>query len=315
MPQPHRPPLNRPPDLGDFWQRTLEELEQISAAPQRRPVRCEDEILLEELSFNSLGGARIYGYLLRDKRGATRPLVVHGHGYGGQVAPMWSWARAGLDVCGIDVRGFGRSGAALAARSRWGYVLTGIEAPERHVLRGAVCDYLRGARVTRRALGEGVSLTVLYGSSFAGGLAVFAEAFGRIADLLVLAHPTFGWAEGRRFLSQAGSSAEINRFLARSPEFAAEDLMVVLRYFDPINVAERVRCPTLIGIGERDQVVPPHTVLAIAAHLGGPQEVMRFPSSHTGTDEERRQWEPFERRWIELALSGVPDGFGMQADA
>jgi cephalosporin-C deacetylase len=55
--------------------------------------------------------------------------------------------------------------------------------------------------------------------------------------------------------------------------------------------------------------VPAQTVLAIAAHLGGPHELMRFPVSHSGSPEERR-WRAFERRWLELALTGVPDGFG-----
>jgi cephalosporin-C deacetylase len=85
--------------------------------------------------------------------------------------------------------------------------------------------------------------------------------------------------------------------------------MVVLRYFDPVNFAGLVRCPTLVGVGLIDEVVPAPTVLAIAAHLGGPYELMRFPVSHSCTPEERRG-RAFERRWLKLALTGVPDGFG-----
>jgi hypothetical protein len=36
---------------------------------------------------------------------------------------------------------------------------------------------------------------------------------------------------------------------------------------------------------------------------------MRFPVSHSGSLEERR-WQAFERCWLELALGGVPAGFG-----
>jgi cephalosporin-C deacetylase len=129
-----------------------------------------------------------------------------------------------------------------------------------------------------------------------------AEALAGVADLLAVAVPSFGWAEGRRLLASSGSAAEINRYLERRPEHAAEDLMVVLRYFDPVNVAGQVVCPTLIGVGMVDQVVPAPTVLAIADRLGGPYEVLRFPVSHFGSPEERR--------WLELARTGVPDSFG-----
>ena len=203
----------------------------------------------------------------------------------------------------------GRSRAALPSPSRWGWVLTGIESPERHVLRGAVCDYLRAVRVGRELLGPVVARTVLEGSSFASGLALMAEALAPAADLLAVAVPSFGWAEGRRLFGSAGSAGEINRYLERRPEHAAEDLMVVLRYFDPMHFAELVRCPTLVGVGLVDEAVPAPTVEAIAAHLGGPHEVMRFPASHSSSPEERR-WQAFERRWIELALGGVPPRFG-----
>jgi cephalosporin-C deacetylase len=177
------------------------------------------------------------------------------------------------------------------------------------VLRGAVCAYLRAVRVGRELLGTAVARTVLEGTSFAGGLALMAEALVGVADLVAVAVPTFGWAEGRRLLASSGSAGEVNRYLERRPEHAAEDLMVVLRYFDPMNFAGLVRCPTLVGVGLADEVVPAPTVLAIAAHLAGPHELMRFPVSHAGSAEERR-WEAFERRWLQLARAGAPAGFG-----
>lgn len=309
-----RPPLSRPGDFSAFWSRTLEELEGIRPRLDRQRAGTVAGLQLERFAFDSLGEGRIHGYVLCWEDGMPRPLVVHSHGYGGQTEPMWSWATAGLNVVGIDVRGHGESRGALPSPSRWGWVLTGIESPETHVLRGAVCDVLRGARLGSQLLGGGVTQTVLHGMSFAGGLVLMAQALDAVADLLVVAYPTFGWAEGRRFLARSGSAAEIEQFLRRRPEHAAEDVMVVLRYFDPINFAEQVRCPTLVGVGMVDDVVPPQTVFAIAAHLGGPHEVMRFPVSHSESPEER-EWEAFERRWIALATSGIPAGFGASGSA
>jgi cephalosporin-C deacetylase-like acetyl esterase len=221
--------------------------------------------------------------------------------------PAWAWARAGLDVLGVDVRGHGRSAGALAEPSPGGYVLTGIDSPETSVLRGAACDYARAVEVGR-ALLPGAGRLVLQGASFAGALAVWAEALLGAADLLAVAVPTLGWPEGRRLLARAGSGGEIAAYLDRRPG-REEDVMQVLAYFDTVSFAARVRCPALVGIGERDDVVPAPTSLAVARALGGPTEVMRFPVSHTDSPLERC-WERFDERLLELAVHGLPDGFG-----
>ena len=146
----------------------------------------------------------------------------------------------------------GGPGVAVAL----GWVLTGAESPERHALRGAVCGYLLAVQVGRELLGTAVSRMVLEGTSFAGGLALMAEALAGVAGLLAVAVPSFGWAEGRRLVGSAGSAGELNRYLERRPEQAAEDLMVVLRYFNPMHFVPLVRGSTLVGVGLIDEVVP-----------------------------------------------------------
>jgi cephalosporin-C deacetylase len=239
---------------------------------------------LSQLTFHSLGGVEVTGYSLGWPDDAPRPLVVHSHGYGSQCDIQWKWAEAGYNVAGIDIRGFGRSAAAVPAPSRWGYVLTGIESPETSVLRGAVCDYGRTMQLAR--------------DLFAGGLALMAEALWDTSDLLVLGVPTYGWAEGRYFLVKSGSGAEIAHYLEERPE-ATEDIMLVLRYFDAVNFAGMVSCETLIGLGLNDPVVPAETVYSIANHFAAPCEIMEFPVSHTALPEEQR-WEEFETRWLAL---------------
>ena len=250
------PPLKRAPDFESFWEKTRVELGRVAPDTSRHPLESEDPALrFERLDFDSLGEVRISGYAIRWKDGAPRPLVVDSHGYEGELEPKWHWARAGVNVVGVEARGYGRSKGALPSPSPWGYVLTGIESPEEHVLRGAVCDYVRAVEVGREILGASVLRTVLHGASFAGGLAVMAESILQAADLLVVAVPSFGWAEGRRLLVKEGSGDEINRYLEAHPE-REEDLMTVLSYFDPMSFANDVRCPTLVGLGLLDDVVP-----------------------------------------------------------
>lgn len=302
-------PLSRPSDFAPFWERTRAELERIDLDVSCEPLRTVDPSLaFDAIEFGSLGGVRISGYAIRWRDEVKRPLIVHSHGYKGELVPMWRWARAGANVVGVETRGYGRSRDALPSPSSRGYVLTGIESPEEHVLRGAVCDYMRVVEVGREILGTATSRTILKGASFAGGLAVMAEAVMQVADLLVAAVPSFGWVEGRRLLVKEGSGQEVNRYLEAHPE-REEDVMTVLSYFDPVNFAGWIRCPTLIGVGLVDEVVPAPTVYAIADHLSGPHEVIELPVSHTDLPEERL-WEEFEAYWLRLATEGIPASFG-----
>lgn len=305
-----KPALNRPRDFRAFWDKTLAELAAVPAALERREEEGAPSsgLVLESISFASLGGVRVAGYFLRGAGAGPRPVVVHSHGYGSECTVQWDWGRAGFDVVGLDIRGFGQSEAALPERSPWGWVMTGARSPEAHVLRGAVCDFSRAVDLARRILAPEALRTVIYGRSFGGGLAVMAEALLQAADLLVVGVPTLGWTEGRNLFVKAGSGHEINEYCRERPD-QTEDLMVVMRYFDTTNFAGFVRCPTLVGVGLEDEVVPAKTVYAIANHLGGPVELMEFPVSHT-TRPEEALWDRFEQRWEALARDGIPPDFG-----
>ncbi len=307
-----QPPLNKPHDLDDFWQTTLQALQRTDLQLICRPAEetSDADFGLYHLSFKSLGGVDIHGYMLQWKDDKPRPLVVHSHGYQGQAEVQWSWARTGVHVLGVDIRGFGRSAKALPDPSSWGYILTGYESPESYVLRGAVCDYIRAVQVGRTLLNGRIQRMVIHGVSFAGALALMAEALLQEANFLTVGVPTFGWMEGRYFFVKAGSGSEINRFLERHP-YEAEDLMLVLRYFDPMHFADRITCPTLVGIGREDDVVPSPTVYAIANRLNGPSEIIELPVSHSNAPEERL-WLLFEAYWLRLAMEGVPPDFGMK---
>jgi cephalosporin-C deacetylase-like acetyl esterase len=76
-----------------------------------------------------------------------------------------------------------------------------------------------------------------------------------------------------------------------------------------MNFAAAIRCPTLVGLGLEDSVVPAPTVYAIVNHLSVPHQVVRLPVSHTDLPEEKL-WNRFEAYWLRLVVEGVPPNFG-----
>ena len=306
------PSLSTPDDFLEFWDATASELETVSPEVESEPFHHHQHSGLTgtRLSFRSLQGARIRGYALGWDDSRPRPLVMHAHGYGGRSVIQWLWARSGVNVVGFDVRGFGESYAAVPARSPWGYMLTGIESPQEHVLRGAVCDYMRASEVGASLFEGRVQRTVFHGYSFSGALALMSEAISRTASLLVAGVPTFGWHEGRHRLVQGGSAAETRRFVEAHPNRRAE-VMRTLSYFDSMNFAPLIKCPTFAAFGRKDSVVPAETVQAILAHLRCPRETMSLPVSHTDEPAEAA-WEYFDATWLDLALHGIPQDFGSE---
>lgn len=305
----------RPPDFADFWSATVAELRRVPLDVARVPqVTAIAGTTGHELSFRSWGGQRIHGYSVVWNDDAPRPLVVHAHGYHSRAEPLLEWVRAGCHVVGFDVRGFGRSTAAVPAVSPFGWLLTGARRPETSVLRGAVCDYIRATEVAAALDDVRVARFVSHGVSLAGGLATMAEAVVPHADLLALGVPTFGWVEGRRLLVERGSGAEVASFLERHPQYPEGDLQTVMSYYDAASFSPAITCPTLVGIGLVDRVVPCASVRSIVDGLQAPHEVMTFPVSHDA-GPAMLEWERFDERWLALARAGVPPDFGHGSSA
>ena len=127
----------------------------------------------------------------------------------------------------------------------------------------------------------------------------------KFASFLAVAVPTFGWASGRRRLVKEGSGQEINEYLERHTSHE-DAVMETLSYFDTVNVADRVGCRSIVGVGRRDKVVPAATVYAIANHMSPPPEIIELPVSHSD-DPDERHWTRFDERWT-ADVAGLEHG-------
>jgi cephalosporin-C deacetylase len=310
-PVPHtvRPPLTRPDDFDRFWAETLAVLRRVPIEYEVGTIAAAPEgATLAPVRFRSLGDVWIRGFLLTREPGShdaaspRRPLAITTHGYNSQSNPAAEARHVaqGVDVFCFDVRGFGLSRTACMVDPD-GYVLTDHESPHTSILRGAVCDYIRAADVGIRLHRSPTERVTFHGRSFAGGLAIMAQAVSHYASYLAVAVPTFGWAAGRRVLVKKGSGREINDHVAAGKAREAE-IMHTLRYFDTVNFADRVGCPSLVGVGSRDDVVPAETVFAIVNHMVPSPEVVELPVSHSD-DPQEAQWEEFDRRWVADAVA------------
>jgi cephalosporin-C deacetylase len=307
----YAPIVDEPVEFDRFWDATLDKIRDVAPLPvMARQAPPAPRMTFDHVNFESLGNTRIAGYLLAQDVSEPRPLIIHSHGYNSQYDVMLHWANTGCHVFGFDFRGFGRStGTRIAAG---GYVLTGIDAPQTSILRGAVCDLLQGLKAAKTLLGWRIARTVLYGFSFGGAIALMAGALTDEPELLVVGQPTFGWHKERLRLSQSGTSRELKRYFAADPA-NVDNAMQTLGYFDTLHFASRVRTPVLLGVGLDDPVVPSRSVLAVASRLPPDACEVRFlPVAHSDNPRESL-WTEFDAEWLGMVLHGVPADFGSEA--
>jgi cephalosporin-C deacetylase-like acetyl esterase len=77
-------------------------------------------------------------------------------------------------------------------------------------------------------------------------------------------------------------------------------------YFDSVNFAARIKCPTLIGVGLLDTIAPPSGVFTAFNQLQGPKEICVTMSDHEGHNHSQAAYEARAAAWRTALLAGQP---------
>ncbi|HTX60663.1 MAG TPA: alpha/beta hydrolase [Verrucomicrobiae bacterium] len=245
----------------------------------------------------------------------TRPCVVLAHGFAGTVDSgiepyAERFAAAGLDALAFDYRHFGASAGEprqlvsvprqledYAAAIAYARGLQGVD-PERIVLWGTSFS---GGHVVEAAVSDGRVAAVIAQSPAMDGLATMLNAY-RYAGAAILARFTLdairdalGALQGRPPLllpvvgapgtlaAMSTPDAEPGYRAIAGPswrnEFAARYGLTAARY-RPGRKADRLPCPMLVQIADRDSVAPPAAAQDAAWRATGRAEVRTYPVGH-----------------------------------
>jgi len=195
------------------------------------------------------------------------------HGYSGSKsvpAAHLRWALQGFHVFAVDTRGQDGdtpdnqpypNGAAT------GHMTRGIDDPAAYYYRFAYMDAVRAVQVVRAE--PEIGPVLLAGRSQGGGLTVAVAALStdeRIAlampDVPYLCH----FARAVEIFTDGPYSELVNHWRAHPDR--VERNFRTLSYFDGMNLAPRVSCPTLLSLGLLDTICAPSTGFAVYNHLG-----------------------------------------------
>ncbi len=289
------PPASRA-EIESFSRTTLQKAAQ-------EPLEAEVEPVTEPLphrkfrvTYRSLGGIRIRAYLGVPIRGEGPerglPCIVTAPGYGGsQQGVMLDDCQRGFAVLQVYPRSQGES-ADLWKIDGPDKLTWHLDTPEGCYYQGAYVDVIRGIDYLLSRTDIDASRVGAMGTSQGGGIVLAVGALDSRVKA-VAAHLSF-LCDMRRaaFIPGALVKTLLDRYKVRSAR-----TLRTLDYFDPANLADRLRAPVLLSAGGQDAVCPPETIRSVFDRLPGIKSIVVYPTlPHTSSgDFYRMCWEWMDR--------------------
>lgn len=282
------------PDFDRFWEKALEELASVDPCYTMQEV---DSLSGEKrkvylASMRSLGGDTISGYIAIPVKEGKYPVHIIYNGYG--VDPWCVGADDAPDW--IHFIPFSRGQGYGKKYNKYGdWVAYGITSPDTYYYRGAFMDVVRAIDFIYQLPQVDRNNIFAEGGSQGGAFTLVSAA---------LDHRVAAIAPYIPFLSDYPDYFNIVHWPAEPVKKAAadacmsdEDMYNVLSYFDIKNLARRIKCPVLMGVGLQDPVCPPHTNFSSYNLINTPKEFIIYRDLGHTVDYD--DWNPRIREFFE----------------
>ena len=269
----------KPNDLSQFWTGTIAELARtdINARTSDAPEQSAREYDTRQVVMDSFEGRRIRAWYSVPKDappGRKLPGVLAVPGYGGLKEIPTQVVLHGFAVLTLHPRGQGES--IPEWQLEHGTKLTyHLEDKDKYYYRGAYMDCLRGLDFLSSQQGVDPDRLGMWSRSQGGGFTLATAALDSRLKAAVAEEP---------FLCNYPVSAdlasspycELRDYLGKHPE-QRETALSTLAYFDCLNLADRITCPTLVDIGMADEVCPYQTIMPVFEQIPGPKALHIYP--------------------------------------
>ncbi len=250
-----------------------------------------------QISFDAFDRGRIQAWLLVPTTSTSEklPALIRWHdylGFRGRIGTHLTWALQGFVVLVPDIRGHGDSSdlTHYSWGNNKGYFPQGIQEPREYYLRGCIADGLRAVHFLSGCGEVNPNRIGIIGDGLGGLVSLWTAALHpQINTIAPVAPYPCDW---ERHVVGASSIAadEVKIYLTRYPE-QEETVWKTLSYFDPINIAHRVNCPSLFPIGLQGNTAPPQDSVGIYNLIAGEKELKVLPyDGHGAGIEELICW-------------------------
>ncbi len=282
------------PDFDEFWADAKAELAKVAPDYQmtldKEKSTSDGKVYL--VSMKSLGGETIKGYLTVPAKKGKYPALVHYMGYGSK---PW-YPHPAKDKKFVEFVLSSRGQGLCQPENKYGdWITYGLDDKNTYYYKGAFMDVVRALDFVTQLEQVDTRYVFAEGGSQGGAFTLAACA---LDNRITAAAP---WIP---FLSDYKDYFRIVNWpadpvLKKQHELGLSDeaLYATMSYFDIKNLAGRIRCPILMGIGLQDPTCPPHTNFAGYNLITTQKQFVIYPRSKHDTehpDWDNRQWEFFK---------------------
>jgi cephalosporin-C deacetylase-like acetyl esterase len=304
-----KPSVARPEDFDAFWEAKLTELAAIPANPQVEPGDSgRANVDYFTVRLDNVNGTHVYGQLARPKKEGKFPalLILQWAGiYPLQKAWVVDRAAKGWLAFNIephDLPGNQPPAFYTEAQKTIGnyFTMGNADRDKSTFVRMYLSCYRAADYLCDRPDWDGKTLVVM-GTSMGGQQAVVTAGLHRKVTALMACVPSGCDMAGPRH----GRAAGFPDWEKEATLQHNDAILDVGRYFDPLNFAFRVHCPSLVAMGLIDETCPPAGVYAMCNQLKGPAEIV--PMVNSAHQDQHGTQAPYNHRaeqWLASLATG-----------
>ena len=270
--------VERPEDFDHYWLSVMDEVAKLPLAPslEHVPQRSIATVDVYDLRYTSLDNLRIAAWYCVPTANCGPPPypgLILSPGYISEPVVPKSLAKQGYAVVALAPRGKLRSNISFNPGYP-GLLVRDIADRDTYTYRGFYMDACRAMDFLLGRPEVDASRIGAHGGSQGGALSLVLAALhaGSVACCAVGAPFLCGIWDATR-LTRSYPYEEINEFVRAHPDLGPQ-VETTVAYYDVLNFARMIRCPTLVHIGLADDICPPETALSLHESLTCPKELL-----------------------------------------
>jgi cephalosporin-C deacetylase len=273
-------------EIRKFWEETRAALAKVDMDAKVETVEESDVFTMEgriktrtisRVILSSLEGRRIRAwYTVPTSEPPSRgwPAIMEVPGYGGVMPLPMHLVQYGYATLSLYPRSQGESLKEweIEQGTRLIYHVTNRE---RYYYRGAYMDCVRGIDFLHSRAEIDTSRIGVWGFSQGGGLSLATAALDHRVSAAVAGVP---WLCNFPVAAEVTTApyVELHDYLKAHPE-QRHQALTTLAYFDQLNLADAIACPTLIGSAILDEVHPLRTVMPVFEKIRALKSIVVYP--------------------------------------
>jgi len=301
-----------PADFDEFWKGKLAELAKVPPNPRLEEAPgARSGVAYWKITLDNIRGTHIQGQIARPEKGEKLPalLIVQWAG----VYPLkkeWVTDRAAAGWLALDIEAhdvpidrpesFYHDLFAGELKEYWN--LGNDDRDRSYFLRMYLSGYQALEYLKTRPDWNGKTLVVMGTSQ--GGQQTLMLAGLHPADITAALALVPAGCDLRA--PEAGRAPGWPGWYFNTAGKDASKVRETSRYFDVANFARHIQCPVLVGVGLRDEVCAPSSVLAAVNEISAPKELVVLPRS--GHQDEQGTQGAYSRRCYEVWLPALCRG-------